>query len=171
MSPSLPISRSSSSSSFCFVHPDKNSPSLNGIPDCTKMAHITVLKESHHSKFQLYICSSSCCWYSSTLQKRLYFRGQIDSQVESVESQIDSRGDLLNWCRVLMWAAAVVCDFYIFIMLLFTLLMMLSRVRWGNNSAVTSSVYLLKRWPFLNNFLHMSIITGMYLVNLFLLLL
>ena len=91
MSPSLPISRSSSSSSFYFVHPDKNSPSLNGIPDCTKMAHITVLKESHHSKFQLYICSSSCCWYSSSLQKRLYFRGQIDSQVESVESQIDSR--------------------------------------------------------------------------------
>ena len=118
MSPSLPISRSSSSSSFYFVHPDKNSPSLNGIPDCTKMAHITVLKESHHSKFQLYICSSSCCWYSSSLQKRLYFRGQIDSQVESVESQIDSRGDLLNWCRVLMWAAAVVCDLYIFIMLL-----------------------------------------------------
>ena len=59
MSPSLPISRSSSSSSFCFVHPDKNSPSLNGIPDCTKMAHITVLKESHHSKFQLYICSTA----------------------------------------------------------------------------------------------------------------
>ena len=51
MSPPLPISRSSSSSSFYFVHPDKNS--LNGIPDCTKMAHITVLKESHHSKFQL----------------------------------------------------------------------------------------------------------------------
>ena len=116
MSPSLPISRSSSSSSFYFVHPDKNS--LNGIPDCTKMAHITVLKESHHSKFQLYICSS-CCWYSSSLQKRLYFRGQIDSQVESVESQIDSRGELLNWCRVLMWAAAVVCDLYIYLVCYF----------------------------------------------------